>query len=163
MWWTDGQNYDSQDRDSMSASRGKNRSTLSKVMRKSWLPQAPCTSGLLSCWKNEVVEIRRVAGRNCCNSITLRLNSLESVIDECQSVNRLLLVTRLYWCCQLVSWSLTSLFSTNMAISETMMLSVTERQLWVKRFLATSSFLIILRVFRCGHCKYLFVSEQKWC
>jgi len=46
-------------------------------------------AGALSCWKmKNSLEIWRVAGRNCCNSITLRLillNNVDSVINKYQT------------------------------------------------------------------------------
>ena len=55
-------------------------------MRKKLIASSALSAGALSCLKlKNLLKIRRMAGRNCYNSITLRLlelNNLECVIDK---------------------------------------------------------------------------------
>jgi len=118
-------------------------------MAKLWwklIASSALSNRTLSCWKMKSLEIRRMAGRSCCNSITWRLillTKIDSVIDKCQT--------------GLLS---TTCDSPTDAISDWTLLcaGVLSRRL--------SSWLINVRTvghsagFWCGYCECLFVSEQ---
>jgi len=70
-----------------------NSLTFGKTMEQSWLPQAPCAPGHCtaeSSLKKSMITYWRMAGRNCCNSITFRwigllLTNIDSVIGKYQT------------------------------------------------------------------------------
>jgi len=107
-----------------------------------------CAEQWLTCWKmKNSLEMWRMAGRNCCNSITLRLiivTNLDSVIDKCQ----------------------TGIMSTT-CFSPTDVISDWKLTVWALQAFCHDAFFmvdgrvkwVILRVFRCRRCKYLFVGE----
>jgi len=93
-----------------------NSLTVGKVMRKKIIASSAMCAGALSCWKMNSFEIWRTTGRNCCNSITLRLvllTGLDSVIDKCP--------TDVTSSCQRLA-------------TRWLMPSVTERYLWTQSF-----------------------------
>jgi len=105
-------------------------------------------AGALYCWKTKnSLEIDIMAVRNCCNSITLRLillTNLDSVIDKYQAG---LMPTTCNSPTDVISdWTLV------------ICAGILSRRPLPGWWMCVQS--VILWVFRCGHCKYLFLPVQ---
>ena len=114
---------------------------IAQHLAKLWIPSSALCAGALYCWKmKNSLEIWRMAGRNCCNSITLRiiLGNPDFVIDNCQT-----------------GVMSTTCYSPTDAISDW---TLCTQALCHDVFLLDWWICVQLQVFRCGHCKYIFVS-----